>query len=229
MSEMDRIMMINRGEGMHDVVIEIEQLYHRFIGERPIFSDVNFRLEKGEKVALTGPSGCGKTTLLHFMAGLAAPSSGSIRILGKELTSYDSAMLAKLYNEVLGFVYQQSYWLQDFSVLENVAMPLLIRKTPHKQALERAEMELCRYGLQQVIKEGSVATLSGGERQRMCLARATITDPEVLIADEPTGQLDQKNGEMVMQWMLENNQNRSIIIATHDKALCAYFDREILL
>ncbi len=214
---------------MHDAVIEVEQLHHRFLGESPIFFDFNFRLQKGKKVALTGPSGCGKTTLLHFMAGLAAPYSGNIRILGKALSSYDSAMLAKLHNEVLGFVYQQSYWLQDFSVLENVAMPLLIRNIPYKQSLERAEMELCRYGLQEVIKERSVATLSGGERQRMCLARATITDPEVLIADEPTGQLDQKNGEMVIRWMLENNQNRSIIIATHDKALCTYFDLEIVL
>ncbi len=185
-----------------------------------VLKGVNLTINVGERVAIMGPSGSGKSTLLHLLGGLEKASGGEVVLNGVNVNKVSSGKLAKLRNKSLGFVYQAHYLLGEFTVLENVAMPLLIAGESVKQARVRAVELLQRVGLGHRI-EHKPGELSGGERQRAAVARALINKPSLILADEPTGNLDSKTAHQVYQLMLELNQelNVSLLVVTHDHEL----------
>ncbi len=187
-----------------------------------VLKGVNLDISVGERVAIMGASGSGKSTLLHLLGGLEKASSGEVILDGVNINKVSSAKLAKLRNKSLGFIYQSHHLLGEFSVLENVAMPLLIAGESVKQSTVRAIELLKRVGLGHRI-EHKPGELSGGERQRAAVARALINKPCLILADEPTGNLDSKTSDQVYQLMLELNQelNVSFLVVTHDHELAA--------
>ena len=187
-----------------------------------VLKGVNLSIAVGERVAIMGASGSGKSTLLHLLGGLEKPSGGGVVLDGVNLNQVGAAKLARLRNKSLGFIYQSHHLLGEFTVLENVAMPLLIAGESVKQASIRATELLKLVGLGHRI-EHKPGELSGGERQRAAVARALINKPCVVLADEPTGNLDSKTADQVYQLMLELNQelNVSFLVVTHDHELAA--------
>ncbi|RIZ71789.1 MAG: lipoprotein-releasing ABC transporter ATP-binding protein LolD [Methylococcales bacterium] len=187
-----------------------------------VLKGVDLNIEKGERVAIMGASGSGKSTLLHLLGGLEKASSGEVILDGVDINKVSAAKLAKLRNKSLGFIYQSHHLLGEFTVLENVAMPLLIAGISVKQASIRAGALLQRVGLGHRV-EHKPGELSGGERQRAAVARALINEPCLILADEPTGNLDSKTADQVYQLMLELNQelNVSFLVVTHDHELAA--------
>jgi lipoprotein-releasing system ATP-binding protein len=187
-----------------------------------VLKGVNLDISVGERVAIMGASGSGKSTLLHLLGGLEKASSGEVILDGVDINKVSSAKLAKLRNKSLGFIYQSHHLLGEFSVLENVAMPLLIAGESVKQSTVRAIELLKRVGLGHRI-EHKPGELSGGERQRAAVARALINKPCLILADEPTGNLDSKTADQVYHLMLELNQelNVSFLVVTHDHELAA--------
>ena len=214
-------------------VIQCHNLAKRFADgslETDVLRNVNLSVNKGDRLAIVGSSGSGKSTLLHLLGGLDEPTSGSVEIHGQDISTLSVNALSKLRNQSLGFVYQFHHLLPEFTALENVAIPLVIGGLNPKIAHQQAEDLLSKVGLShRLIHKPS--ELSGGERQRAALARALITQPDCLLADEPTGNLDHRTAQSIFNLILELNESlgTALIIVTHDPQLASHMDRVLTL
>ena len=215
---------------MSRVVLSCHNLGKRFTqGELDVnvLTSINLSISEGDRVAIMGTSGSGKSTLLHLLGGLDRPSTGEVELLGHTLSSLREPEISRLRNESLGFIYQFHHLLGEFTLLENVALPLLIGKARIDEAESRASELLQQVGLANRMKH-KPGELSGGERQRAAIARALVTKPRCVLADEPTGNLDRKTADSVYELMLELNQlyEVSFLIVTHDVKLAGRMEKQ---
>jgi lipoprotein-releasing system ATP-binding protein len=218
---------------MSDVVLEASNVTRVFReGESflTVLDGASLTIRRGERLAVVGASGSGKTTLLQILGGLDRPTSGRVEIDGRDIHALGEAERGALRNRTIGFVYQFHHLLPEFSALENVAMPLLVRRQPAAGASEEARALLARVGLGERLTHRP-HQLSGGERQRAAVARALVTRPKLVLADEPTGNLDGANAQHVFELMLELNRElgTSLVVVTHDPRLAARMDRIVTL
>jgi len=195
-----------------------------------VLKGLSLDVKAGEMVAIVGSSGCGKSTFLHIAGGLDKPTSGSVKVSGVDLSELSEKERAAYRNQHIGFIYQFHHLMMEFSALENVAMPLMIRKEKPKVAKQKAIKMLEKVGLSHRI-EHQPSQLSGGERQRVAIARALITEPSIVLADEPTGNLDAETAEQIFDLILSLNKDvkTSFVIVTHDLELASKMDRQLKL
>ncbi|MFB7569937.1 MULTISPECIES: ABC transporter ATP-binding protein [unclassified Streptomyces] len=203
---------------------------HKAYGPTTALDGAGFSIHAGEVVAVMGPSGSGKSTLLHCLAGIVTPDSGSITYDGRELSTMTDAQRSALRRSEFGFVFQFGQLVPELTCVENVALPLRLNGTSRKEA-ERAALEWMRRLEVDDLRKKRPGEVSGGQGQRVAVARALVTDPRVLFADEPTGALDSLNGERVMELLTEaaRSSNAAVVLVTHEARVAAYSDREIVV
>ena len=214
-------------------IIECRSLcfsYTEGSNQTSILSNLRLDVKSGESIAILGPSGCGKSTLLNLIAGLDTPSSGDVLINNSNITKLNEQDRTELRANTFGFVYQFHHLLNDFSSVYNVAMPLLIKGVDKESAVAQSEKLLTRVGLENRLNH-KPSELSGGEKQRVAIARAMVVEPDCLLADEPTGNLDAKNAQDVLELILELDENNtsSLVIVTHDQDIAKKMNRTLTL
>lgn len=212
-------------------IIRCENLCKTYTGlDVAVLNGIDLNVRKGEQIAIVGASGSGKSTLLHLLGGLDTPSDGIVELLGNNLNQLSETRKGQIRNDALGFVYQFHHLLPEFTAVENVAMPLLIGRMSRQKALAQASKMLERVGLSHRL-EHMPGELSGGERQRAALARALVTEPDCILADEPTGNLDRVTANQVFELLIEINAalKTSLIVVTHDMTLADKMDRRYQL
>lgn len=216
---------------MTNSIIQSKGLQKIYAGlDVAVLNGIDLEVNEGEQIAIVGTSGSGKSTLLHLLGGLDAPSAGEVSVLGQSLALMNETMRGELRNHALGFVYQFHHLLPEFTALENVAMPLLIRRMPREEALGNASEILQKVGLSHRMLH-MPGELSGGERQRAAVARALVTNPKCILADEPTGNLDRHTAHAVFDLLLEINKTQrvALVVVTHDLELSSKLTRQYKL
>ncbi len=208
----------------------VRKVYNHSGARIVVLDNLSFRLNRGETIGIVGASGIGKSTLLHILGTLDRPDAGELRYAGKNVLQLDDARLAKFRNRTIGFVFQFHHLLAEFSALENTMMPALIGGSDKHAARSAAEAILVRVGLKDRLAHRA-RELSGGEQQRVALARALVQRPAVLLADEPTGNLDRRNSDQIHQLLLELNRelNMALVVVTHNLELAALVNRQVTI